>query len=155
MDEWIRFAIFSYNTAVHEGTGFAPYTLVFGRDAVIPSSFAERPPEKTYVDYLKDLFLKLDNIQGNAQQQLQNAKEKSKIYYDQKVNPKNFKEGVPVYLKREIRDDKKFDPFFEGPDIVEKLLGTRNAQIKLGPNKTKIVHLDKLKLAAHPIDFSF
>ena len=147
-DEWIRFAIFSYNTAVHEGTGFAPYTLVFGREAVIPSSFAERPPEKTYVDYLKDLFLKLDNIQANAQYRLQNAKEKSKIYYDQKVNPKHFKEGVPVYLKREIRHDKKFDPFFEGPYNIEKLLGTRNAQIKLGPNKTKIVHLDKLKLAA-------
>ena len=106
-DEWIRFAIFSYNTAVHESTGFAPYTLVFGRDAVIPSSFAERPPEKTYVDYLKDLFLKLDNIQANAQHRLQNAKEKSKIYYDQKVNPKHYKEGVPLYLKREIRHDKQ------------------------------------------------
>ena len=62
-DEWIRFAVFSYNTAVHEGTGFAPYTLVFGREATFPSSFNENPPERTYVDYLRELFLKLDNIQ--------------------------------------------------------------------------------------------
>ena len=66
------------------------------------------------------------------------------------MNPKNFKVGVPVYLKIENRNDKKFDPFYDGPFVIEQLLGDRNAQIRIGTTKTKIVHLDKLKLAAHP-----
>ena len=101
---------------------------------------------------LKELFLKLDNIQSNAHERLQNAKKKSKKYYNLKANPKHFKEEVPIYLKKENRHEKKFDLYYDGPYVLEKLHGTRNAQIRISPNKTKIVYLDKLKLAVHPLD---
>ena len=94
--------------------------------------------------------MKLDNIHALAQERLKIAKERSKRYYDQKTNPKFFKEGEHVYLKINQRKD-KFDPYFSGPYILEKLLGERNALLRLGPNKTKIVHTDKLKLCAQPL----
>ena len=100
-DDWLRFAIFSYNVSVHESTGFAPYTLVFGNEANIPSSFVKEKPPLTYVQYLNDLFRKIHNLHSVAAQRINIAKEKSKKYYDQKSNPVNFNVGDSVYLLNE------------------------------------------------------
>ncbi|XP_033221163.1 uncharacterized protein LOC117175565 [Belonocnema kinseyi] len=98
-DDGLRFAVFSYNTSIHEATGFAPYTLVFGKEALIPNSFTLSQQEETYLGYLKNLCLKLDNVHAVAKDQLQLAKERSKKYYDHKANPKHFKKGENVNLK--------------------------------------------------------
>ena len=37
-DDWLKLAMFSYNTSVHEGTKCTPYELVFGKLAREPSS---------------------------------------------------------------------------------------------------------------------
>ena len=81
-DEWLRFAILSYNVTVHESTGFDPYTLVFGKEANIPTSFAKEAPPLTYVQYLTNLFRKLHNIHSEANEKITTAKERSKKYYD-------------------------------------------------------------------------
>ena len=54
-DNWIRFAIFSYNTLKHEGNGFTPHQLIFGKKAVIPSEFAHAELPLTYNIFLKTL----------------------------------------------------------------------------------------------------
>ena len=77
------------------------------------------------------------------------AKKRSKRYYDLKANPKNFRVGDYVYLLKEPRVS-KFDAHYIGPYILEQL-GKSNAQIRITQNKIKIVHLDKLKLAALPV----
>ena len=41
--DWIQFAMFLYNTSVHEGTKCTPYELVFRKLARLPSSVP--PPE--------------------------------------------------------------------------------------------------------------
>lgn len=148
-DEWLRFAIFSYNTSIHEAIGYAPYTLVFGRKAQIPTSFSRDEAPKTYVQYLTDLLRKLHSIQSESYEKLKAAKEKSKKYYDLKANPEQFNVGDHVYLLKEPRQT-KFDSYYTGPYILEERIGHRNAKIRLGPGKLKIVHVDKLKLAAFP-----
>ena len=149
-DDWTRFAAFSYNVNVHEATGFPPFTLVYGKDANLPTIFSTNLPDNTYVKYLQGLFSKLDNIHSLAHDRLLKAKEKHKKYYDRKANPKYFKVGSQVYLEINERENKKFSPYYTGPYVLEKLIGERNALIRLGPTKTKIVHLDKLRLNAYP-----
>ena len=78
------------------------------------------------------------------------AKEKYKKYHGRKANPKYFKVGNQVYLEINEREDKKCSPYYTGPYVLEKLIGERNALIRLGPIKTKIFHLDKLRLNAYP-----
>ena len=95
-DLWLRFAMFLYNTSIHEATGFAPHTLVFGREANIPSSFARCKPEQTYSMYLDDLLKRLTETQSTAEQRLISAKWKSKRYYEQKLNMKPFRVGDVV-----------------------------------------------------------
>jgi len=65
-NEYIATAMFSYNTFVHEGTDYSPFSLVFGRVPRLPSSTppAEEYIDDTYHDYLVDLydFLKILEI---------------------------------------------------------------------------------------------
>ena len=94
-DDWIELALFSYNTSVHEGTKCTPYELVLGKLARLPSNIT--PPEheqlETYDMYMTKLITKLHQMHSIARDNLIAAKEKSKVYYDKKINPQNFKIG--------------------------------------------------------------
>ncbi|XP_033226019.1 uncharacterized protein LOC117178700 [Belonocnema kinseyi] len=73
-------------------------------------------------------------------------------YYDRTSHPQSFCVGSKVALKVEIRNDMKFDPFFEGQYVIEELIGEANAQIRVErTNKLKVVNLDKPQLVAHPL----
>ncbi|XP_034946185.1 uncharacterized protein [Chelonus insularis] len=56
-DDWIELAVFSYNTSYHFGIQSAPYTIVFGQQARLPSSEPIRECEQlpTMQGYLIDL----------------------------------------------------------------------------------------------------
>lgn len=87
-------------------TGYAPYTLVFGKEAYFLASFPAGLPDRTYCDHLKELFSKLDNVHSQAHERLLIAKRKIKEYYNKKSNPKFFREGSQVYVKKEVRENK-------------------------------------------------
>ena len=101
----------------------------------MPSEFETRTVEKTYEMYLDELIFKLSDTQKMAKTRLLEAKERSKRYYDQKLNAKDFKIGEEVYLLKEPRIG-KFDDEYAGPYKIIKLIGGRNAKIDLGNNKT-------------------
>ena len=87
-DDWVDLVMFSYNTAVHEGTKFCPHELVFGRIGGEPSHkpIIEENLEPTYREYLEDLNDKLFQIQALAYENLSQAQAKSKEYYDSVKN---------------------------------------------------------------------
>lgn len=145
-DEYIRFCMFSYNTAVHESTGFTPHELIFGRKARIPSEFVDEQVPHTFIQYFDQLFTKITSTQARAVVNLGKAKAKCKNYYDRYLNPRNFKVDDDVYLLREPRHS-KFDAHWDGPYKIAQLFGDLNAEIIINKNKRKIVHTNKLKLA--------
>ena len=106
-----------------------PHTLVFGGEANIPSSFSRGKSELTYVKYLDDFLKKLNETQSTAAQRLLTAKWKSKKYYDQKLNVKNFSVRDQVLLLKEPRSS-KLDPQYSGPYAISQLLGNTNAEIQ-------------------------
>lgn len=112
-----------------------------------PTNFPQELPDKTYQQYLQELFHKLNNIQNVAQEHLVKSKEKNKYYYDKNVHLVDYKLGDMVNLKISVRNDKKFDPFFEGRYEIIDLIGEYNMKIrKINNNQTKIVHKDQLQL---------
>ena len=145
-DTWIKMAMFSYNTSVHSVHRFTPHELIFGQKARLPSEFGTRNVEKTYEMYLDELIFKLNDTQKIANARLLEAKERSKRYYHQKLNTKDFQVGEEVYLLKEPQVG-KFDEQYAGRYKIIELIGDRNARIDLGNNKTKVVHVDKLKQA--------
>ncbi|CAK9829609.1 Retrovirus-related Pol polyprotein from transposon 412 [Anthophora retusa] len=144
-DEWLQMAMFSYNTSVHEGTHFTPHELVFGRLARVPSSTPLRdiPQDETYSNYLTELRTKLVETTDRARTILNQAKSKSKQYYDRKINPQPFLKGDKVFLLKEPQKG-KFDAEYTGPHIILRTLSNSNVQITSG-KKTRVVHTDKLK----------
>ena len=145
-DVWVKYAVFSYNTCVHTAHGFTPHELIFGQKARLPSEFGSKVTEKTYAMYLDDLISKINQTQATARQKLLIAKERSKYYYDQKLNDKTFSVGEEVYLLKEPRVG-KFDEQYTGRYKILELIGDRNAKLDFGGGRFKIVHLDKLKHA--------
>ena len=87
-DTCIKMAMFSY-TSVHSAHGFTPHELIFGQKARLPSEFESHTVEKTYEIYLDELIFKLNDTQKMAGARLLEAKERSKRYYDQKLNAKD------------------------------------------------------------------
>lgn len=125
-DEWVELAIFSYNTAVHEGTKFSPHELVFGHLAREPTGemLIEENMEPTYAEYLRDLFDKINTVQQMARKNLMKSKLRSKEHYDRRINPQNFKIGDVVYLLKEPSKG-KFPDQYTGLHKVLEILQNR------------------------------
>lgn len=145
-DDYIRFAIFCYNTAKHEGTNFTPHQLIFGSQARLPTDANPASAyTRSYDSFLLDLIANLSSIRKHAASNLQQAKHRSKTYYDRNVNSQNFEAGQKVYLLNETRS--KFDDHYKGVYTIKRIIDNINAEIWITPRKTKIVHFNKLKLA--------
>lgn len=99
-DEFIPFAMFSYNTHIHASTNYSPYELLFGHKPHLPSSITQQPTiQYSYDDYVKDVKNKLNIAQKIARDNLINSKHKSKTYYDKAVKSPNYKVDDLVYLR--------------------------------------------------------
>lgn len=70
-------------------------------------SIIEENIEPTYVEYLKDLFDKINTVQQKARENLIKSKLKTKEYYDKRINPQNFKTGdlVCTFWKNQIEEN--------------------------------------------------
>lgn len=146
-DELINQANFSYNTAVHEGTGYTPHELIFGTQARVPSSFRYEDELETYHSYLSDVFKNIHDLQETARTNLMRAKKRSKTYYDRRINPETFHTGEYVLLTNNYKTN-KFSAEYLGPYLVIESLSHGNVRIKIG-NTTRIVHSNRLKKCAY------
>ncbi|XP_039308185.1 uncharacterized protein LOC120358336 [Solenopsis invicta] len=146
-NEWdihIERASFSYNTSVHEGTGYTPHELIFGTPARIPSSYNTEPAQETYSHQLNNLFHEIRGLQQKAKLNLEKAKQKSKQNYDKRVKPVIFQPGDNVFLLNDVKTS-KFTSEYLGPYRVLEVMD-RNVTLEIR-GTTRIVHSNKLKKA--------
>ena len=149
-DKELNLASFSYNTSVHEGTQYTPHELVFGKIARAPSSDPDitDTTNESYAAYLTSLFNRLRETQTIARENLNNAKKRSKGYYDRKLNTHEFRIGDNVYLLKEPNKGKLGDQYV-GPYEIIEILSNHNVKIAISRYKIKVVHENKLKPSPH------
>ena len=91
-DKIIPFAIFSYNTSIHESTNCTPFELIFGKPARTPSSIPDDQVE-TYTSYMSELITRLNDIRSFATKSLLESKRRSKDYYDRRSRTHDYSPG--------------------------------------------------------------
>jgi hypothetical protein len=99
-DEWIHFAMFTYNTTERTATGcYTPFELVFGRKSTLPSTLADNPsPQYNYHDYVTELKSRLQMAHQIAKDNLLEGKARSKERYDRGMESLKLCVGDKVLL---------------------------------------------------------
>ena len=79
-DEWIPYAMFTYNTTPHTTTGFTPFELVYGHQANLPTALT-KPPKLTYSyeDYAQELRERIRETSQIAREHAKEEKTKAKL----------------------------------------------------------------------------
>src|SRR5436190_21161158 len=91
-DEWIPFAMFTYNTTPHTATGYTPFELIYGHQAELPTALT-RPPKLTYNydEYAQELRATNQIAKKNIKEEKIKAKK-----YDKKTKETQLKIGDKV-----------------------------------------------------------
>lgn len=139
---WIPFWCFSYNTSVHTETRYAPYELVFGKTANLPSNLLrEVDPLYNFDSYPLELKYRLQQACADAKSNLMTSKGKRKTVYDRKSSIVNYKSGDKVLLKN--NSGTKMDALYNGPFTV---ISEQSPNILLDiENKQVLVHKNRVK----------
>ena len=82
-------------------------------------------------------------MRTQARENLISAKEKSKIYYDKKINPLLVKIEDNLFLLKGVKI-KKLDSHYTGPYETLEVLGKGNVKISY-KGKPTVVHINRLK----------
>jgi hypothetical protein len=142
-DEWVDFAMFTYNTTPHTSTGFTPFELVYGRKAELPSATRNSPqPLYSYDDYVKELRYRLQTSHTIAREKITAKKIQNKKHYDAHTKIYAYNVGDLVLLKRMAREN-KLSSLYEGPYKIITINSAVNCTIKRR-NKEVRVHFNLL-----------
>ena len=126
-------ALWAYRTSVRNTTGFTPFQLVYGLEAILPIQ-CEISSLKLIIDLLLDTseeevcllnLIHLDETRREAQLANEVHKRCIKAQYDKNVQPHIFLEGDLVLLydqEADVIGTGKFEPLWHGPYIVKSAL---------------------------------
>jgi len=144
-DDFIPYAMFTYNSTIHSSTKFQPHELVYGHPIEVPHTLSRNPqPCYNYEDYTFELRRKLQEASLIARENLIDNKEKSKTVYDRKQNEINISVGDKVFIKNHVRKG-KLSPKWLGPYEVISLQDNENVLIKRGRKEVRL-HKNELKM---------
>lgn len=133
-----------YNTTPHSSSKYTPYELVFGKKAILPLTIKQFPtPLYNYDDFSQELRFRLQNTWRQANNNLKQSKEISKILYDRTAKPRSFSIGDQVLYRNQTRQG-KLDQLWHGPFTLTSTKDV-NSTIVIN-NKEKTVHNNDLKL---------
>ena len=144
--DFLPSANFAYNTAVHSSTGYSPFYLMYGREAMEPQDMIEPVRNRDMTDP-NMIFSQMwyDAIEI-TRERLEESKEKQKAYYDRNTKKVEFEMDEKVMLKEMANVPGKFNNRWDGPFVIKEKKGNVNYKIlSEDGKKMMIVHSDRLK----------
>lgn len=153
--EWDRFLnplLFALRDSVHEGHGFTPFELVYGRSARGPMTIlkelwtketATEEVRDTY-GYMFDLQNRIEETCKIAQEELAKNQTKSEKYYNKKSRLRKLEINDKVLLLLPVKANKMAFSW-AGPYDVKDKVGDFDYRIEVAPGKIKTYHINMLK----------
>ena len=155
-DEYLPYCCAAYRSSVHSTTEFTPNELMLGRNLPLPNHLLVPTPDQW--DNLKDYTRDMGEKQLYAIEQCKRHTHKNIRSYEQQYNKKSWQRELTaekwVWLNncnRKIGLSPKLQiQWEEHPYIIQKFLSEVVVKIKKWNSpKTRIVHVNKLKLASN------
>lgn len=128
--EWVDelpSVLWSIHTTPNRSTGYTPFFLVYGAEAVLPTDMIHDSPRvQAYVkeDAEKARQDSLDLLEEEWEIALRRStiyQQKLRLYHSRKINPQEFREGDLV-LRLVQQKVHKLAPTWEGPFVISKAL---------------------------------
>ena len=142
----------AYRATVHEATGFTPNFILFGQenrialDIMLDADEAETTNLDVWVERKLELMRQAHAI---TREHLGHAAQRSKGYYDKRVNVRSFEVNDLVYVyspRRYLRRTPKWCLTYQGPYKVLRKITDVNYVVQKGlRSDPMVVHVDKLK----------
>jgi hypothetical protein len=156
-DEFIKYAVFAYNSGKHAITKFSPHFLMFGEEPRLPLDRAlklneKEIPEQVAVDYRTKLLHGLKVVDfAKAQDNIEKSQGIATASYAQKNKKKKveFNVGDTVWLydpttKKGLSS--KLTNHWYGPYQIVEMISPVNAKLKIhGKKSHQVVHVSRLQ----------
>ena len=150
-DEGVQVALYAIRTARHEGLGYSPFELMFGRKPrenlrILCESYEDEDGLENIGDYVQKLKDRMRCAHELARKNLEISQGKMKKYYDKKSKLREFQEGDSVLLFDGTRG-RPLQAKYEGPYVVLRRLGPVNYLLSTPGRRrsTRSVHVNLLK----------
>ena len=137
--------MFAYNISVYKSTNFSPFDLVYERVARMSSSFPTADKLETYVSYLRDLIIWLNEIKKIAAKNMIRTKQQSKLRYDKAARPINVAIGDRVMIFKDARKN-KFDKRAVGTCTIVGFTENHNVILEADDGTRFTKHANKLSV---------
>lgn len=148
-DEQLKWALFNYNTTVHESSGHSPYQILYGVNPRSP--LTSETGDDTSIDELAN---HRQIIRKEARSSNIRAQEKQQRDYDRYRSEVHFKIGDLVLCRNHTTPadaNRKFYPKWSEPVMIVEFIGELNHPkavkvLDLTKQQTKIIAVEHLKL---------
>lgn len=141
-DEYIKYYSFAYNTTPVLSHGLTPFSVVFGREANLPSDLGQAiDPLYNYDSYMKEIKYKMQCACKVARDNLLETKNKM-LNNQTGINPILLEVGDKVKVNN-LQRENKLSPLYVGPFTVVKVIDP-NVELIDSKNKKIIVHKNRV-----------
>ncbi|XP_078000635.1 uncharacterized protein LOC144453240 [Glandiceps talaboti] len=151
-DQYIPYLLFAYREVPQQSTGFSPFELLYGRPVRGPLSIAkeiytgELGESPSVVSYIVEMRDRMKSMMELANNNLVEAQEIQKTWYDQAARQRSFNVGDKVLLLP--TSSGKLEASWHGPYTVTRRLNEVNYEIDVGIKRKRLrtFHVNLLKL---------
>lgn len=157
-DKWIPFLLFAYREVPQCSTVFSPFELLYGRQIRGPLDMlkegwtAEEPAQCSVASYILQMRDKLEKFRSMAQENLQVAQKKQKVWYDKHVRERDLQPRQKVLVLLPSGTCKLLAKW-QGPYVVNQKFGPVTYEILYPERKhpKQILHVNLLREFKDPM----
>ena len=154
--------LFAYRTKRHATTGYTPFQLVYGCQAILPieTTIPIEPVESNEEVDLEDSILhrafelidELPYQQNEASKNTEKSQRKQKVRFDSRIRTEEFEIGDKVWIQRKDLENSRSAKFEEkrtGPFIIQSKLNNRAYKLQTKEGKTLLKYYNSDRLAKY------